>query len=194
MTYHKKKAIHTHRHLIYRPTNPMDQPNAQAMTTSLAPAQISLPPAPHPQSSYAMTTPAPQYLPNAYTRNYTAQHQQPIQLSPTNPRKRRIFETSGPVPVAIQPNPPTMNFNKVPDQQDLLRQINMETGMPQQQQQPQQALPDTETMPPPAKKSRVNTPWTPAEEQKLKELRDQGQSWNEIAKVYHVSRVAPRAV
>ena len=38
------------------------------------------------------------------------------------------------------------------------------------------------TMPPP-KKSRTNTPWTPAEEQRLKVMRDAGNSWGEIAKV-----------
>ena len=38
------------------------------------------------------------------------------------------------------------------------------------------------SMPPP-KKSRTNTPWTPAEEQRLKVMRDAGNSWGEIAKV-----------
>jgi hypothetical protein len=38
--------------------------------------------------------------------------------------------------------------------------------------------------PPPAKKSRTNTPWTPAEEQRLKQMRDQGASWAEIAKTF----------
>ena len=33
------------------------------------------------------------------------------------------------------------------------------------------------------KKSRTNTPWTPAEEQRLKAMRDAGSSWGEIAKV-----------
>jgi len=33
------------------------------------------------------------------------------------------------------------------------------------------------------KKSRVNTPWTPAEEQRLKVMRDNGDSWALIAKV-----------
>ncbi|KAJ4351945.1 uncharacterized protein N0V89_007290 [Didymosphaeria variabile] len=36
---------------------------------------------------------------------------------------------------------------------------------------------------PKAKKSRTNTPWTPAEEQRLKQMRDAGHSWSEIAKV-----------
>lgn len=37
--------------------------------------------------------------------------------------------------------------------------------------------------PPPGKKSRTNTPWTPAEERRLKQMRDAGKSWSEIAKV-----------
>jgi hypothetical protein len=36
---------------------------------------------------------------------------------------------------------------------------------------------------PKVKKSRTNTPWTPAEEQRLKTMRDAGNSWSEIAKV-----------
>jgi len=39
-------------------------------------------------------------------------------------------------------------------------------------------------MGPPAKKSRTNTPWTPAEEQRLKTMRDTGNSWAEIAKTF----------
>ncbi|RDW66098.1 hypothetical protein BP6252_09733 [Coleophoma cylindrospora] len=37
---------------------------------------------------------------------------------------------------------------------------------------------------PPAKKSRTNTPWTPAEEQRLKVMRDAGNSWADIAKTF----------
>lgn len=37
--------------------------------------------------------------------------------------------------------------------------------------------------PPPTKKSRTNTPWSPAEELRLKQMRDAGNSWAEIAKV-----------
>ena len=36
---------------------------------------------------------------------------------------------------------------------------------------------------PAPKKSRTNTPWSPAEEQRLKVMRDAGNSWGEIAKV-----------
>lgn len=38
--------------------------------------------------------------------------------------------------------------------------------------------------PPPPKKSRTNTPWTPQEEQRLKQMRDAGNSWAEIAKTF----------
>lgn len=39
------------------------------------------------------------------------------------------------------------------------------------------------TSPPTAKKGRTNTPWSPAEEQRLKAMRDAGSSWSDIAKV-----------
>ncbi|KAG5992995.1 hypothetical protein E4U54_003494 [Claviceps lovelessii] len=37
---------------------------------------------------------------------------------------------------------------------------------------------------PPVKKSRTNTPWTPQEELRLKQMRDAGNSWAEIAKTF----------
>lgn len=37
---------------------------------------------------------------------------------------------------------------------------------------------------PAQKKSRTNTPWTPAEELRLKNMRDEGRSWAEIAKTF----------
>ncbi|KAH7561496.1 hypothetical protein BM1_02600 [Bipolaris maydis] len=46
---------------------------------------------------------------------------------------------------------------------------------------PPLAQPDT-VQEPKAKKSRTNTPWTPAEELRLKQMRDAGNSWSEIAK------------
>ncbi len=47
------------------------------------------------------------------------------------------------------------------------------------------------TQEPKTKKSRTNTPWTPAEELRLKQMRDAGNSWSEIAKV---TRALPAAV
>jgi Myb-like DNA-binding domain len=48
---------------------------------------------------------------------------------------------------------------------------------------PTPVTPDQPTLPP-AKKGRTNTPWSPAEEQRLKQMRDQGKSWSEIAKTF----------
>ena len=42
---------------------------------------------------------------------------------------------------------------------------------------------DASTEEPKMKKSRTNTPWTPAEELRLKQMRDTGNSWSVIAKV-----------
>ncbi|KAF2029481.1 hypothetical protein EK21DRAFT_89725 [Setomelanomma holmii] len=43
---------------------------------------------------------------------------------------------------------------------------------------------DTSAQEPKPKKSRTNTPWTPAEELRLKQMRDAGNSWSEIAKTF----------
>ncbi|KAG9198992.1 hypothetical protein G6514_009177 [Epicoccum nigrum] len=43
---------------------------------------------------------------------------------------------------------------------------------------------ETATQEPKVKKSRTNTPWTPAEELRLKQMRDAGNSWSEIAKTF----------
>jgi hypothetical protein len=48
---------------------------------------------------------------------------------------------------------------------------------------PQAADVDAAAQEPKPKKSRTNTPWTPAEELRLKQMRDAQNSWSEIAKV-----------
>jgi len=54
--------------------------------------------------------------------------------------------------------------------------------------EPQAQGPAADLDPPPqqpvAKKGRTNTPWTAAEEQRLKQMRDAGNSWSEIAKTF----------
>lgn len=49
---------------------------------------------------------------------------------------------------------------------------------------PSSASQAPETPAPPIKKGRTNTPWTPAEEQRLKQMRETGNSWSEIAKTF----------
>lgn len=61
----------------------------------------------------------------------------------------------------------------------MLRQFELDAAVSAQQA----VASDQAALQPTVKKSRVNTPWTPAEEQRLKQLRDLGQSWGEIAKV-----------
>ncbi|KAI4183236.1 MAG: hypothetical protein L6R41_005509 [Letrouitia leprolyta] len=53
-------------------------------------------------------------------------------------------------------------------------------AQPQQSEQPA----DIPTQGSAPKKSRTNTPWSPAEEQRLKTMRDAGNSWSEIAKTF----------
>lgn len=50
---------------------------------------------------------------------------------------------------------------------------------------------DASVQEPKTKRSRTNTPWTPAEELRLKQMRDAGNSWSEIAKVDRHQRYCP---
>ncbi|KAM0709798.1 hypothetical protein Q7P35_003839 [Cladosporium inversicolor] len=127
--------------------------------------------------------PQPQYrqhqIPQTIKTDYHPQqlHQQPQlhQLpSPVNSRKRRASELDPqPIPGSSNNNPlgaygnPHVPFSAGPGGEVDL------------------GLPSAQTMPSPLpKKGRTNTPWTPAEEQRLKTLRDAGSSWSEIAKTF----------
>ncbi|KAG0651257.1 hypothetical protein D0Z07_1844 [Hyphodiscus hymeniophilus] len=57
------------------------------------------------------------------------------------------------------------------------------SGAPTSMGAEEPSMTSSPTGPPPAKKSRTNTPWTPAEEQRLRTMRDAGNSWADIAKV-----------
>ncbi|EME83479.1 uncharacterized protein MYCFIDRAFT_122444, partial [Pseudocercospora fijiensis CIRAD86] len=93
-------------------------------------------------------------------------------LSPTNPRKRRASELE-PLPGSSSSNASAFTnpggLMSAPGDLDTTG-LGIHT---------QQTLPS-----PPVKKGRTNTPWTPAEEQRLKTLRDAGSSWSEIAKTF----------
>jgi hypothetical protein len=82
--------------------------------------------------------------------------------SPTGARNKRRASGLGTVPLAMSgPAPAAASSSAGADEPSI---TDSPTG-------------------PPAKKSRTNTPWTPAEEQRLKNMRDAGNSWAEIAKV-----------
>jgi hypothetical protein len=89
--------------------------------------------------------------------------------SPTSSKKRRASGQPGqvtPSPIAPAPPPPAQN-----------------PSFAEASGGPATVIESQPAAPPPAKRGRTNTPWTPAEEQLLKSMRDQGKSWSEIAKV-----------
>lgn len=83
-----------------------------------------------------------------------------------NPRKRRLSgQQIAPSPIAPAPAPPIAPSTFA---------IASDTGGP---------TTEPPVTAPSPKKGRTNTPWTPAEELRLKKMRDDGKSWSEIAKV-----------
>jgi hypothetical protein len=97
------------------------------------------------------------------------EQQSPFAAAPqssSNPRKRRASGPQTqmtPSPIAPAPMPTSSTFADAP-----------------KHPAPTQAEGSGQ---PPVKKGRTNTPWTPAEELRLKHMRDAGKSWSEIAKV-----------
>lgn len=130
---------------------------------------------PQPQPQYRQHQ-IPQAIKTDYHPQQLQQHQQQLhQLpSPVISRKRRASELEGqPIPGSANNNPlgaygnPHVPFSAGPGGEVDL------------------GLPSAQTLPSPLpKKGRTNTPWTPAEEQRLKTLRDAGSSWSEIAKTF----------
>ncbi|KAL8990672.1 MAG: hypothetical protein Q9169_008065, partial [Polycauliona sp. 2 TL-2023] len=91
--------------------------------------------------------------------------QQQPQSSPPNPRKRRAPESP---PMTGIPSILDPGYGPSTDYAPQAQQGEQQSELPIQGSAP--------------KKSRTNTPWTPAEEQRLKTMRDAGNSWSEIAK------------
>jgi len=80
--------------------------------------------------------------------------------SPPNPRKRRASHSP--------------KLNTLPPGATL----------PPQPMTPAVSIPALLTDDSGKKRGRTNTPWTPQEEQRLKQMRDAGHSWSEIAKAF----------
>lgn len=100
------------------------------------------------------------------------QQQQYQQTSPTNTRKRRISDLDA------LPGSSSSNASAFTNPTGLM-------GAPEHLDTSGLGGPSQQTLPSPTvKKGRTNTPWTPAEEQRLKALRDAGSSWSEIAKTF----------
>lgn len=102
------------------------------------------------------------------------QQMQPDHLNASAARKRRLQQPLMPPQQNVGSSMPSM----MPQPQTLIPGDDASQPMAQMGAVPQQI------QPPPAKKSRTNTPWTAAEEQRLKAMREAGNNWAEIAKTF----------
>lgn len=120
------------------------------------------PPNGPPSQQQTPTQPAAQ-PPNARSRKRPAQNAAPSPATAAAPPPVAAAQGQPPAPTppAPQAAPPSQ---AQPTANDDANSANAASG-------------------PPTKKSRTNTPWTPQEELRLKQMRDAGNSWAEIAKV-----------
>ncbi|KAI4126616.1 MAG: hypothetical protein LQ347_004917 [Umbilicaria vellea] len=93
-------------------------------------------------------------------------------------------ETSRPLPPSS--SPPTSRKRKAPGTSTMAEASTSSAagGEPEGAEAQSGAPAETTVAGPVAKKSRTNTPWSPAEEQRLKNMRDAGSSWSDIAKTF----------
>jgi hypothetical protein len=89
-------------------------------------------------------------------------------VGPSNHRKRRA---SGQPPLNYAPPPSTLAQYGHP--------LGVPMSMGESLVEPLEPLVE-----PASKKGRTNTPWTPDEEQRLKQMRDLNKTWSEIAKTF----------
>lgn len=98
-------------------------------------------------------------------------------------RKRPAPPTAAPPPTTTAP-PAPVTPSQVQPTPTAAAPPAPQPAPPQQPQAPADDPNSAPVAPPPAKKSRTNTPWTPQEELRLKQMRDAGNSWAEIAKTF----------
>lgn len=113
--------------------------------------------------AYPLTAPTTQNPPQPHHHQLQPQPQ-PQQQQQVNPRKRRSPPSATTAAAGISAIPGSAVVAPV--------MSDISGGM-------------VET--PPKKKGRTNTPWTAEEEQRLKQMRDLGKSWSEIAKVRYAT-------
>ncbi|KAM0321413.1 hypothetical protein ACHAQA_010129 [Verticillium albo-atrum] len=132
------------------------------------------PPMGVPQQQPPQQQPAPQAPPAPQ------QSQPPTSTpAPNRQRKRPAPSTASPAVTATPPVPAAAIPAPIPT--PVTAPVPPPAAVPPVPTDDANAAP---VQPPPAKKSRTNTPWTPAEEQRLKQMRDAGNSWAEIAKTF----------
>jgi hypothetical protein len=130
---------------------------------NLKPSPIAAPPSHNTQCPATTELPSLQPAAPVTTASQESPGSAQPPLTPTSSRKRK-----------------SVTLNQPPD--------NMSTSTGDAEAQTSSAAPqvadvDTSVPEPKLKKSRTNTPWTPAEELRLKQMRDLGNTWSEIAKV-----------
>ncbi|KAF2224774.1 hypothetical protein BDZ85DRAFT_84265 [Elsinoe ampelina] len=136
--------------------------------------------------------PPTQSIPQYQAMPHPLQSYQQSPISPSGSRKRGAGEMDTPT---IGSNVPPSFGNYPMSSQGLMQppltQVGLGSGLgittlPSQglEGDPHSASQVPETPAPPVKKGRTNTPWTPAEEQRLKQMREAGNSWSEIAKTF----------
>ncbi|KAL9024184.1 MAG: hypothetical protein Q9196_006703, partial [Gyalolechia fulgens] len=139
---------------------PPPQPSAvTSASLSAQPAYMPQIPLGTPSEDFVLAS-QPQTFPQPHPHD---QQQQ----GPSNPRKRKAPDSA---PMIAMHSAPLSGYGPPAAY----------TAQSQQSEQPAE-MPAKGTAP---KKSRTNTPWSPAEEQRLKTMRDAGNSWSEIAKTF----------
>ncbi|KAG7137588.1 Transcription factor MYB3R-3 like protein [Verticillium longisporum] len=124
--------------------------------------------------------PAQQQQPSSQAQPATQQPQPAVATpAPSRQRKRPAPSTASPAVTATPPVPAATIPTPAPA--PVTAPVPPAVAAPPAASDDAGAAP---VQPPPAKKSRTNTPWTPAEEQRLKQMRDAGNSWAEIAKTF----------
>ncbi|KAI2612030.1 uncharacterized protein GGS25DRAFT_473513 [Hypoxylon fragiforme] len=163
--------------------HPHHQPHQQSHQAQQHHATPVPPPMTIPQPAVATSqqstpTPAPAPAPPRGRKRAAPGHQQPHASAPN---------ASTPVPAVSSAAAPT---SSTPAPAPAATPVS---AAPQPPMQVTPVIPpavptkeeaSTPSVQPPAKKSRTNTPWTPAEELRLKQMRDAGNSWAEIAKTF----------
>ncbi|KAK7403117.1 hypothetical protein QQX98_011142 [Neonectria punicea] len=131
----------------------------------------------------------PQQPPNGPPQQQQQQQTPTPAPAPTGGRQRKRPAPSAapPPPVSTAPPAPVPPSQVQPPAAAPPAPHASQNAPPQQPQAPAEDA-SAPIAPPPAKKSRTNTPWTPQEELRLKQMRDAGNSWAEIAKVNQICR------
>ncbi|KAG6002808.1 hypothetical protein E4U21_002765 [Claviceps maximensis] len=168
-----------------------------APQASLTPQQQQQPPQqpPPPPQQQHHSTPVqqPMTIPQASNASTAQQQSQTPTPAQQGRQRKRPAPNTAPSPATAASAAPNVAASQVqPSIQNIAAPqatsaaTASSAGAPPPPPQSQAPAQDVNAMAgqPPVKKSRTNTPWTPQEELRLKQMRDAGNSWAEIAKTF----------